>query len=97
MSSLLFDFFFFQELIAESPRYRPYYSSDSQRSRYLSLEANRPYYMEARVKEYSGGDWVEVGVDFFDVPVSVGVIDTVYNEEQQVRVASTVQPEIQVC
>ena len=87
---------FFQELIAESTRFHPHYSSDAQRSHYLSLEANKPYYMEARVKEYGGNDWVEVGVDFFDVPVSAGVIDTVYNEEQQIRVASTVQPEIQV-
>ncbi|XP_072025342.1 fibrocystin-L-like [Amphiura filiformis] len=83
-------------IICYSPRSSRWFTSHTeQKSDYLSLQAGMPYYLEARVKEHWFRDFVEIGVDFFDVSVPGGVLDTVYNEEQEIRLAVTVQPERQ--
>ena len=84
-------------MIAEGSAYSPSWDRRTgQRSDKLFLEAGVPYYLEAQYKEYGGGDFVQIGVEFFDVPISAGTIDGAVNEKQKVIVASTVQQEVQV-
>lgn len=84
-------------MIAEGRGYSPSWDRRSgQRSEKQLLEAGVPYYLEAHYKEYGGGDFVQIGVEFYDVPISAGTIDGAVNERQKVTVASTVQQEIQV-
>ena len=69
----------------------------TQISERIPLIGGKPYYFEARYREYGGADWVQVGVVIDDVPVTAGQIEGAYNEVQRISVLSDVESEQQVC
>ncbi|XP_072028393.1 fibrocystin-L-like [Amphiura filiformis] len=67
-----------------------------QSSAKLSLQGGSPYYIEARYKEGSGGDYLEIGFEMFDAPVTNAQIKSAHNEKQNIAIESTVNLETQV-
>ena len=53
--------------------------------------------MEALLREISGKDFVQVGVVFFDVPLSNDDTSNAQNEVQLIQTTSAVVQEVQVC
>ena len=86
-----------QEEVAYLPSWATnYYKFDSQISDKMYLEGGTPYYMEARMKEWSGGDFLQVGVFMYDTPIIASQYDGAVSEEQTIAVTSNVQNEHQV-
>ena len=62
----------------------------------MTLKKGVPYYLEARYREWGGGDWVEMGVMMYDVPFTSSDLGNVFNEKQRIVVRTELKPEIQV-
>ena len=86
-----------QTIIAECPYYTPDWTTyPEQSSAKLSLQGGKPYYIEARYREVTGGDYLEIGFEMFDAPITNAQIENAYNEKQYIAIESTVHLETQV-
>ncbi|XP_071793632.1 fibrocystin-L-like isoform X1 [Asterias amurensis] len=82
--------------IAYHTSYTPNWrSKNSQVSERINLIGNQSYYFEVRHREYTGGDSIEVGVVFYDVPLNHANITDATNEVQDIVTSSTVELEQQ--
>ena len=88
-----------QTMIAQGVRYTGWnwFNYPEQSSEKIYLEKGKPYYLEARYREYGGADWVEVGVMMFDAPFVSSELQNVFNEQQRISIMSDVVLEQQVC
>ena len=85
-------------MICESPAYSGYSWTRyaEQKSVKIPLEGNRRYYIEGRYFDGGAGNFIDLGFEMYDVPVSEGVLDGAYNEKQRVSVTSDLRQEVQV-
>ena len=86
-----------QTMIAECPQYTTEWMTyPEQRSTKLSLRGGQSYYIEARYHEVTGGDYLEIGFEMFDAPITNSQIESAHNEMQHIVIDSTVNLETQV-